>query len=219
MWVPFFLALLLLIILGYGSTRLHVLRKVSIEGIEDPETTEAYDRISRMPQFGLLRRMFVAELRKHDPRGTITDIGCGPGYLLEAIGRKLPGNHLMGIDISPEMVEKARGNLTSKGMGDRVEFQQGKAGELPFEDSTQDFLVSTLSLHHWSDPQQAMEEFYRVLKPGGQLLIFDMRRDARRAFYWLIIFAQHVALRFLDVEAIRRINEPVGSMLASYTPD
>ena len=39
------------------------------------------------------------------------------------------------------------------------------------------------------------------------------------ALLLLIIFAQHVALRFLDVEAIRRMNEPVGSMLASYTPD
>ena len=213
------LAPLLLIILAYGSTRLRVPRKVGIEGIEDPEAAKAYDRISRMPQFSLLRNMFVAELKKHDPKGTITDIGCGPGYLLEVMGRELPGIRLRGIDISPEMIEKARGNLASKGMGDRVEFQQGEAGELPFEDSTQDFLVSTLSLHHWSDPQGAMEEFYRVLKPGGQVLIFDMRRDATRAFYGLILFAQHIALRFLDVGAIRRVNEPIGSLLASYTPD
>ena len=208
---------LLVIILAYGSTRLRIPRKVGFEGIEDPETAEAYDRISRMPQFTMIRRGFVVELRKHDPKGIIADIGCGPGYLLEVIGKEFPGNRLVGIDISREMVEKARANLASKGMVGRAEFQQGEAGALPFESSSQDFLVSTLSLHHWSDPGKALEEFHRVLKPGGEVLVMDLRRDSRRLFYWLILFAQNVALRAMGMGGITRINEPLGSLLASYT--
>ena len=74
-----------------------------------------------------------------------------------------------------------------------------------------DTVVSTLSLHHWPDPKQALEEIHRVLKPGGQFLIFDLRRDARRFVYWLLRFAKI----FVVPAAIRRVNEPVGSALAS----
>jgi ubiquinone/menaquinone biosynthesis C-methylase UbiE len=217
-WVLLVAIILLVIMLSYGSTRLRIPRKVGFEGIEDPGVAEAYDRLSRLPQFAMFRRAFVSELKRHDPRGTIADIGCGPGYLLEAIGKEFPGNRLMGIDISQEMVEKARANLALKGMGSRVEFRQGEAEALPFEGSSQDFLVSTLSLHHWSDLVKALEEFHRVLKPSGEVLIMDLRRDPRRLFYWLLLFGQNVALRAMGMGGITRINEPLGSLLASYTP-
>ena len=77
-----------------------------------------------------------------------------------------------------------------------------------------DFVVSTLSLHHWSEPKRAMEEVNRVIKPRGQFLIFDVRRDSRRLFYWLIRFAQ----TFILPDAMKRINEPASSFLAGYTP-
>jgi ubiquinone/menaquinone biosynthesis C-methylase UbiE len=216
-WELSFVIFLLVIVLAYGYTRLRIPRKVGFEGIYDPKTAEAYDRLSRMPQFAMMRRGFVDELRKHEPKGTIVDIGCGPGYLLETIGKEFPGNRLMGIDISQEMVEKAKANLASKGMGGRVEFHLGEAAGLPFESSSQDFLVSTLSLHHWSEPAKALEEFYRVLRPGGEALIMDLRRDSRRVFYWLILFAKNVALRVFGLRAITEIDEPLGSLLASYT--
>ena len=216
-----------LIVLGFGvvlllivvasSLRLRIPRQVSLQGIEDPETAEAYDRMSRMPQFGLIRRSFVKELKKYAGEGTITDVGCGPGYLLQVMAEEFPNIRLIGVDISTEMVERARVNLGSKGYGERVEFKEGSADNLPFDDGTQDFVVSTLSLHHWADPQHSFDEIYRVLKPGGQMLILDIRRDARRIFSWFMWFAQNVALRLIGGGALRRINEPMGSLLASYT--
>jgi ubiquinone/menaquinone biosynthesis C-methylase UbiE len=115
------------------------------------------------------------------------------------------------------MVEKAKANFASMGYGERIKFKQGSAEHLPFGDGTQDFIVSTLSLHHWDEPQAAFKEIYRVLKPGGQMLIYDLRRDTRRLFFYLIWFAQNIALRIMGVEAITKINEPMGSLLASYT--
>jgi ubiquinone/menaquinone biosynthesis C-methylase UbiE len=207
--------LLLMIVLGLF--RLKIPRRVSLQGIEDPRAAEAYDRVSRMPQFGLIRRSFVKKLKKHAGQGTIIDVGCGPGYLLQAIAKEFPNNNLVGVDISKEMVERARVNLDSTGQGGRTEFKQGSADKLPFNDDTQDFVVSTLSLHHWADPQASFNEIHRVLKPGGQMLILDLRRDARRIFSWLIWFAQNIALRLIDQDALRKINEPTGSLLASYT--
>jgi ubiquinone/menaquinone biosynthesis C-methylase UbiE len=208
---------ILLFIVAAGSFRLKIPRRVSLQGIEDPKAAEAYDRISRMPQFALIRRSFVKKLKKHAVQGTVTDVGCGPGYLLQLIAKELPPTRLVGVDISKQMVKRATANFASSGYMGRVEFRQGSADHLPFEDGTQDFVVSTLSLHHWTDTQSAFDEIYRVLAPGGQLLVLDLRRDARRLFLWLFMFAQNVALRLIGEGALRKINEPVGSLLASYT--
>jgi ubiquinone/menaquinone biosynthesis C-methylase UbiE len=115
------------------------------------------------------------------------------------------------------MIERARANFNLIGYEGRIEFKQGSASDLPFDDSTQDFVVSTGSLHHWADPQSAFNEIYRVLRPGGQMLILDLRRDARRWLLWLLWFAQNIALRIIGAGALRKINEPIGSLLASYT--
>jgi ubiquinone/menaquinone biosynthesis C-methylase UbiE len=170
-----------------------------------------------MPQFGLFRRSFVKKLKRHVEEGSITDVGCGPGYLLLLIAKELPAHKLVGVDISEEMVARARVNFSSIGLDGRADFKLGSADHLPFGDDTQDFIVSTLSLHHWADPQYAFDEIYRVLKPGGQMLILDLRRDARRLLIWLLWFAQNMALRVIGAGVMRKINEPIGSLLASYT--
>lgn len=209
--------LFLLAVLLLGMPRLSVPRRPSLEGIDDADVASAYDRISRMPQFRYLRHMFVAELKRHAPSGTLVDVGCGPGYLIQVIAGAFPGLDIMGVDISDEMVKLGAENMSRMGLSPQVAFRKGEAQGLPFGDNSVDFIVSTLSLHHWTDPMAAMDEFRRVLKPGGQFLVFDLRRDSRKLFYWLVLFAQNVALRLMSLGAISRINEPTGSLLSSYT--
>ena len=220
--VVFALSAVLLLIIIAGSFRLKVPRKASLQGIEDQKAAEAYDRISRLPQFGLIRRSFVKKLKRYVVEGSITDVGCGPGYLLQLLSKEMPGHKLVGVDISKEMVERAKTNFNSIGLSGKCEFKQGSVEHLPFDEGTQDFIVSTLSLHHWANPQSAFNEIYRVLKPSGQMLILDLRRDARRLLQWFIWFVQNVALRVIALRVIganvlRKLNEPTGSLLASYT--
>lgn len=200
-----------------GYPRVVIGRKASFEGIEDPEAVKAYDRISRTPQFGALRRMFVSELKKHSPIDTVVDVGCGPGYLIKTIAKEIPDLHIIGVDVSDEMMAIASRNFASMGLAERVEFRKGDSLKLPFEDSSVENIISTLSLHHWINPKGAFHEIYRVLKPGGQLLLMDLRRDPRRLFYWLIVFATKVMPSFLHTQALKKIGEPVGSLFASYT--
>jgi ubiquinone/menaquinone biosynthesis C-methylase UbiE len=119
----------------------------------------------------------------------------------------------IGVDISPQMVEKAIGNITRKGLIERVSFQVGDVQGLPFQSNSLDFVVSTLSLHHWLQPKQGFDEVLRVLKPGGQFLVFDLKRNSSRLAYCVIRFAPLVMPAVLG-----KNNEPTSSFLASYTP-
>ena len=104
-------------------------------------------------------------------RGTVVDVGCGPGDLVVAISRRLREARIVGIDLSPSMLLWAGRHATTDG---RVKFIVGDAAELPFDDGSVDMVVSTLSLHHWAEPADAFAEIARVLKPGGVALVYDL---------------------------------------------
>ena len=196
-----------------GRPRVSVSRKPDTGAIQDVDVAKAYERISRWPQFRFLRRMIVRKLTAYRPRGLLLDIGCGPGQLTLRIARTFPSLRVLGFDTMDEMICAATARASEETLGDRVAFRLGDVSALPLCDETVDFAVSSLSLHHWTDPANCLVEIHRVLKPGGQILLFDLRRDARRGFYWLLTFARSVVVP----RALRRVNEPLGSALASYT--
>jgi ubiquinone/menaquinone biosynthesis C-methylase UbiE len=99
-------------------------------------------------------------------------------------------------------------------VADRVSFRRGDAQQIPFPNASLDLVVSTLSLHHWSDPVAVLDEIARVVRPGGSFLIFDLRRDMIAPFWLLLWFATHVVVP----AALRRVDEPLGSRNAAYTP-
>ncbi len=213
-WVISAVALVAVVLFVFGYQRVSIPRRSSFEGIESPEVVDAYNRISRWPQFRFLRHLVVRELKKYHPSGVLVDVGCGPGYLIAVMAESLPHLCLIGVDVAQEMIRQASSNISSAEISGKVEFRQGNVQELPFEDNAVDFVVSTFSLHHWSQPEQALREIRRVLKPQGQFLIFDLKRDARRCFYWLLRFAQTFAVP----SPMRNVNEPTGSARAAYTP-
>ncbi|MCL4367922.1 MAG: class I SAM-dependent methyltransferase, partial [Actinobacteria bacterium] len=101
--------------------------------------------------------------------GRVLDVGCGPGRLDVRLGVMAPSLDVTGVDIDPRMVDLASARAADAGVSRRVNFQVGEAGALPGGDSEFDLVVSSLSLHHWSDPLRGMSEIHRVLKPGGEV--------------------------------------------------
>ena len=96
---------------------------------------------------------------------------------------RFPQLQVTGLDTSAEMVHTAAQNAAAQGlMPPRLDFRHGDVGSLQEAGASFDFAVSSLSLHHWSDPLQGLDEIHRILAPGGQLMLFDLRRDSRRAF-------------------------------------
>ena len=104
-------------------------------------------------------------------RAHVLDIGCGTGDLVVALSRRLRDARIIGIDLSPSMLLYAGRHATTDG---RLRFIVGDAASLPFDDGAVDLVVSTLSLHHWTEPADAFAEIARVLRPGGVALIYDL---------------------------------------------
>ena len=98
----------------------------------------------------------------------VLDVGCGTGEILNTIKNRYPAVSLYGIDISEEMLKKAKEKLLNT-----AELSLGDAECLPYENDYFDLLICSDSFHHYPNPQKAIEELYRVLKPDGHLLITD----------------------------------------------
>ncbi len=111
----------------------------------------------------------VAELTS----GRILDIGTGPGYLPIEIAKKAPAITIDGVDLSKKMVELARRNAETAGVTAHVHFEVGNANRLRFGDNLYDMVISTGAFHAWKKPVRALNECWRVLKPGGEAWIYD----------------------------------------------
>jgi SAM-dependent methyltransferase len=153
-----------------------LLKVFHLEGIPWPGSV-FYNAISGVDIFQRHYELVAADILRHCPSGAILDIGTGPGWLLVKLQALAPGLSLTGMDISPAMVSKARGNLAKAGLASIVEIRQGAAQNLPFEDYSFDAVVSTGSIHHWNDPTAGLNEIHRVLRPGGCALLYDIVSD------------------------------------------
>ncbi len=174
----------------------------------------AYARVSLGLMFRLARWLFLKEFERLRPRGLVVDLGCGPGHLALDLACRFRGIRVVGLDCDKSMVEEARAVKERLGAELPVFFLEGDARSLPLPEGSADLVVSTLSLHHWEEPEAVFLEIHRVLKPGGRFLVFDVRRDAPLVCYLLLALTQPLFLP----GALRGFDEPVGSLRASYTP-
>jgi ubiquinone/menaquinone biosynthesis C-methylase UbiE len=108
----------------------------------------------------------------------VLEIAPGPGYLAIALAQ-LGSFRVTGLDISKTFVEIAGAN--AKNAGADVEFRQGDAAHLPFAADRFDCIVCRAAFKNFAEPVGALREMHRALRPGGEALIVDMRKDATDA--------------------------------------
>jgi ubiquinone/menaquinone biosynthesis C-methylase UbiE len=171
-------------------------RVFSYEGVNDPGIARAFNRIATLPPMDLMRWFVVrravslVERRSMKQARQAVDLGCGPGHLVFRLAQATPALQITGVDLSDEMLLQAQQHAWRSGLQERVFFKKGDAAQIPFPDDSLDLVVSTLSLHHWSDPVNVLDEIARVLRPpdpetgqpGGSFLVFDLRRDMGAPF-------------------------------------
>ena len=142
----------------------------------------AYDRTNRLLMGGLFRGI-ARDVAAATPVGArVLEVGCGPGHLAV----RLAGDHgldVVGTDLDPMMIERARANAEGAVGARRPSFQVADVAHLPFDAASFDVVVSTLSLHHWEHPEAGLAEIARVLRPTGRALIWDFRPGRSLPFH------------------------------------
>ena len=119
----------------------------------------------------------LAMLGLLDDRWTVGDLGCGTGQLAETVATFV--HRVVAIDASAEMLAAARHRL--QGISN-VETRRGQLEALPVEDASLDAAMLSLVLHYVPEPQRAIAEASRVLRPGGRMLVVDMMPHDREEY-------------------------------------
>jgi ubiquinone/menaquinone biosynthesis C-methylase UbiE len=150
-------------------------------------TTKAY---KGLPMEGLIATWYakttLKDLKRHKlmakqlvekipANGKILEIAPGPGYFCIELAR-LGNYQITGLDISKSFVGIARKKAAEAGL--KIDFREGNASAMPFEDNTFDFTFCQAAFKNFSEPVKAITEMYRVLRLGGLSVIADLRRDA-----------------------------------------
>jgi ubiquinone/menaquinone biosynthesis C-methylase UbiE len=107
--------------------------------------------------------------------GCVLEVAPGPGFLSIEIA-KMGEYQVSGVEISKTFVQIEQANAQKAGV--EIDFRQGDAASLPFEDGSFDFVICTAAFKNFTHPVQALSEMYRVLRPQGKALVIDLRRDA-----------------------------------------
>ena len=142
-----------------------------------------YDRYVRWFERDHVERLL--EDLELEPGATVLDVGCGPGTALVSLGERVgPEGTVAGLDVSGEMIERARDRLERRGFGDRAILVHGDARNMRrIADASVDAVVMTFTfeLLSSSDQERVLEECRRVLAPDGRLGVLSIAREDRLA--------------------------------------
>jgi len=165
------------------------------------------------------------------PGEVVVDLGSGAGFDALLAAEKLgPEGRFIGIDMTPEMLERARTNAVKAGHARTVEFREGLIEDLPVATATVDVVISNCVINLSPDKARVFREAHRVLKPGGRLAVSDIvlseplpLRVAELASSWIACVGGALTeqeylghIRAAGFEKIEYTRRPAGPIL---TPD
>jgi ubiquinone/menaquinone biosynthesis C-methylase UbiE len=136
----------------------------------------------------------------------VLEVGCGIATDGARFARA--GADYVGVDLSPTALELARRRFELEGLAGR--FEHASATELPFEDASFDLVYSHGVIHHIPETERAVEEFHRVLRPGGEAVVMLYHRDSLNYRVTIMLVRRLLALALLAPGAASVISRLVG---------
>ncbi|MFX0573557.1 methyltransferase domain-containing protein [Nocardia nepalensis] len=140
------------------------------------------------------------------------DIGCGPGQLVRVLAERVgPSGRVIGIDPAPEMVEYATRQTRAL---TQCRFEVGAAQSLTLPDASVDVITSTFVMHHIPEAQRvaALAQMFRVLRPGGRLLLADTHPTGRVLPTLVRVMSRFAARRTDDPHATGHQADPLAAI-------
>ncbi len=175
-------------------------RIVGIGRIDEDAVKVAYRRWA--PVYDHTFGRIAAEGRKHTVeiinkrKGRVLEVGVGTGLSLPSYGRHL---EIVGIDLSPEMLDKARERVAEERLDHVTGLHEMDAGELKFEDGAFDTVVAMFVMTVVPEPEKVMSELARVCRPGGEVVLVNhfSQEDGMRGWVErrMAPFAEHLGWR------------------------
>ncbi len=161
------------------------------------EVREMFDRIA--PRYDLLnhtlsmnidriwRRHVVREVRRAAPR-RILDVATGTGDLAIEMARRIDGVQVLAVDLSEQMLSVARRKVEARGLDGRIVLDRGDAEHLTAGDASVDVATVAFGVRNFGDLEAGLRELFRVVRPGGRVVILEFSTPRNRIFRSLYEF-------------------------------
>jgi demethylmenaquinone methyltransferase/2-methoxy-6-polyprenyl-1,4-benzoquinol methylase len=152
----------------------HASKKEQVTQMFDNISGE-YDRLNRVVSLGLDQkwRSRVVEMVKQTNPSSIIDIATGTGDLVIAMAEETSAKKLVGLDISPKMLEVGKHKVNQMSLDNRIEMTVGDSENLPYPDASFDAVTVSYGVRNFEDLEKGLAEIYRILTPSGVLVILE----------------------------------------------
>lgn len=199
----------------YFITELMASEKAKVERRYD-RWSRYYDTVDTFPGIGRLEkrwRLEAIESLELKPDDMVLDVGTGTGLILPWIAERLTTGKVMGIDLSENMLEKARERAGKCGVEDRVELRKMDIEKMGFEDGSFDKVIATYTLTTVPDHAATIAEMHRVVKKGGLVVILDTGKPkglAKIPYYPMLAAAKLFGRTHFDKDVIGELRKQKG---------
>jgi len=161
------------------------MRLLSSERVPEPEVMESvqeaegYEATASDTHLDQIDNQLVDYVLSMGTKGTLLDLGTGPGQIPIKLAKRDPHIRVIGIDLSTAMLKIAVERARQEQVSSRVFFLKANATSIPVETNSVDLLICNSTLHHFQNPVLVFNEVNRVVKKGGGVYFRDLRRPPR----------------------------------------
>ncbi len=154
---------------------------------------DTYDRLNHVLSLNIDKRWRRKAVKQLHPSIEALDVAVGTADLAIELIRQKKAEHVIGIDLSTEMLRLGKEKIAKKKMSDRITLIEGSALELPYPSNNFDIVTCAYGVRNFSDLDQGLREMQRVLKANGQLIVLEFSYPKNRIIAWIYdLYFSHI---------------------------